>query len=262
MSQANPEAPKTVKHKVRNRIMSGLFLLVPLAVTLAVMEWLFRWMAGFLGEPIVWAMSFVVDEKILAEYGTYINVGVSAVSILGLLLLLYMVGTVGHFVMGKRLISAGEKLLLRIPIVRFVYGSTKQVMQALSMQDKAAFQSVVLVEFPRPGFKCLAFLTGYTRDARGKTWCRLFIPTTPNPTTGYFELAPIEDVLDAGMAVEDAFKMIMSGGILAPDVMDLARPLREPAPAEPPLDGDEEPADTEAPAHWRRQTPDRQTDPA
>jgi uncharacterized membrane protein len=148
---------------------------------------------------------------------TYVDIGVSVVSILILLFLLYLVGTVGQLFIGRQLIAIGERVLLRIPLVRTIYSATKQVMQAVSLPDRAAFKSVVLLEFPRPGFMALGFLTGHVQDAQGRRYCKVFIPTAPNPTTGFFEMVPAEEVKETTMTIEEGFKMIISGGIVSPD---------------------------------------------
>jgi uncharacterized membrane protein len=154
----------------------------------------------------------------------YFNILASILSILLLLLLVYLAGVITHYVIGKKLIAVSEMLLLKLPVVRTIYGATKQVMNALSLPDKAAFRSVVVVEFPRPGLKAMGFLTGHIEDSNGKKYCKVFIPTTPNPTTGFFEIVPTNEVLQTSISVEDAFKMIISGGILSPEKLIFSDP--------------------------------------
>jgi len=153
----------------------------------------------------------------------YISICVSVCSIVILLVFLYFVGAIGQFVVGKRLIKAGETLLLRIPLVRTVYTATKQVAQAVSLPDRSALKSVVLVEFFRPGFKVVAFLTGYIEDSAGKKFCKVMIPTTPNPTSGFLVVVPLNEVTETTMTIEEAFKMIISGGIVSPDTLPSAK---------------------------------------
>ena len=97
-----------------------------------------------------------------------------------------------------------------------IYSATKQIIQSFS-QDKAAFKSVVIIEFPRPGFYSLAFLTGYIQDKEGRKYCKVFIPTTPNPTTGFLEIIPAEEVRVTKISIEEGFKIIISGGIVSFD---------------------------------------------
>ncbi|HUW18605.1 MAG TPA: DUF502 domain-containing protein [Sedimentisphaerales bacterium] len=227
MDDNKPRLWKKIKNNIRNRLLSAMLIVVPFGVTLLVIRWLFLRMAALL-HPIV---SNIVPG--LAEYfftgsvpPIYLTAAVSALSVIFLLLLLYLVGAIAQFVVGKRLIAIGEMLLLKIPIVRTIYTSTKQVVKTMSLPDRTAFKSVVLLEFPRPGFRAIGFLTGQIADTAGKKFCKVFIPTTPNPTSGFFEIVPTEEVTEIAMSVEDAFKTIISGGIVSPDALVLANRSR------------------------------------
>jgi len=213
-----------LKSNLRRRLLSGILLLMPFGVTLLVMRWLFQWLAGFLRPIITYIPSKLSNVPLIESIpDIYISISVSACSIVVLLALLYLIGAIGQFVVGKRLIRAGETLLMRIPLARTIYTATKQVAQAVSLPDRTALKSVVLVEFPRPGFKAVGFLTGYIEDSSGKKFCKVMIPTTPNPTTGFFELIPVEDVIETTLTVEEAFKMIISAGILSPDLIKFSK---------------------------------------
>jgi len=213
MAEKRPSRWVRVKKNVRTRLVSGMLLLVPFGVTLLVMRWLFRWMAGFLHGPVAsLVFGLTRHPAIKSVPPTFVSVVVSVLSIIILLVLLYLVGAIGHFVTGKRLISAGETLVLRIPLMRTIYAATKQVVRAISLPDRAAFKSVVLVEFPRPGFKAVGFLTGHIHDSAGRKFCKVF------------EIVPVEEVMVTSMSTEDAFKMVISGGILSPDVIAPAPP--------------------------------------
>jgi len=213
-----------LKTNVRTRLLSAILLLMPFGVTLLVMRWLFQWLAGFL-RPLVQYIADKLSKYPFIEFipDIYISICVSVCSIVILLVLLYFVGAIGQFVVGKRLIKAGETLLLRIPLVRTVYTATKQVAQAVSLPDRSALKSVVLVEFFRPGFKVVAFLTGYIEDSTGKKFCKVMIPTTPNPTSGFLVVVPLNEVTETTMTIEEAFKMIISGGIVSPDILPPAK---------------------------------------
>ena len=212
-----------LKSNVRRRLLSGILLLMPFGVTLLVMRWLFQWVAGFIRPIITFIISRLSQVPVIeAVPDIYITVSVATLSIVVLLVLLYLVGVIGQFVIGKRLIKVGETLLMRIPLVRTIYTATKQVAQAVSLPDSAAFKSVVLVEFPRAGFWAVGFLTGYIEDSTGKKFCKVLIPTTPNPTTGFFEIIPVEEVIETTLTVEDAFKTLLSGGIVSPDHVNLS----------------------------------------
>jgi len=101
-------------------------------------------------------------------------------------------------------------------------------MEALSQPQGAAFKSVVVVDFPSPGLKAIGFLTGHVDDAAGRRYAKVLIPTTPNPTTGFLQLIPVEGVLVTSLTVEEGFKMLISGGIVSRE--DLLKPASDPHP--------------------------------
>jgi uncharacterized membrane protein len=142
---------------------------------------------------------------------------VLAISLAIFVALVYLVGLITAHVAGRRLVAFAEQTLLRVPVVRAIYGATKQVVDALSLSNRGAFKSVVLVEFPRPGMWALAFATGTVRCSDGEVLCKVFIPTSPNPTTGFFELLPCRSVRWTLLTVEQGLKMILSGGVVSPD---------------------------------------------
>ena len=213
-----------VKSNIHRRMVSGILLLIPFVVTLAVLKWLFQRMTNLL-HPVVRYVLVQTSEHPATQAipQTYISISVSALSIIAILFLIYLTGVIGRLVVGKHLLSFGESLMMRIPLVRTIYTATKQVVQAISLPDKAAFKSVVLIEFPKPGFRAVGFLAGHIKDSTGENFCKVFIPTTRNPTTGFFEIIPEQEVVETDMAVEDGFKIIISGGILSPDVILPAR---------------------------------------
>jgi uncharacterized membrane protein len=209
------------KKDLRNHFLAGVLILMPFGITLLVMRWGFTWMAGFLKPWLLKLLAHVISDPALqTNPPAYVSITTSIVSIMILLMFVYLAGVFAQKYFGKKLIFLGEWLLMKIPVLSTIYGATKQVMGAMSLPGKEAFMSVVLVEFPQPGMKALGFLTGYIEDAAGRKYCKVFIPTTPNPTTGFFEIIPVEDVLHTTFSVEEAFKMIMSGGIVAPEKLN------------------------------------------
>lgn len=206
------------RKNVSRRMVSGMLVLVPVGVTLLVMRWLFAWGAGLLRPVVKYATSNLERLNwIRALPDTYVNFYVYMLTILLLLVLLYLIGVLGQHIVGRRLITAWESLWLKIPLVRSIYGATKQVLEALSLPQGTAFKSVVVVDFPYPGLKAIGFLTGYVQDAAGRSFAKVLIPTTPNPTTGFLQLVPTEAVLITDLAIEEGFKMIISCGIVSPE---------------------------------------------
>jgi len=211
------------KKNVSRRMASGMLVLVPVGVTLLMMRWLFRWGTKQL-HPVVQSITSGLEKSqwIAAQPEWWVNFYVYLLTILLLLVLLYLIGVLGQFIVGRRVITAWESLWLRIPLARSVYGATKQVMEALSQPEGSAFKSVVVLDFPSPGLKCIGFLTGYVEDSAGRKLAKILIPTTPNPTTGFLELVPAESIFITNLTVEEGFRMLISGGIVSP--ADLLKP--------------------------------------
>lgn len=219
------------KKNVSRRMASGMLVLVPVGVTLLVMRWLFTWAASLLRPVVKYATSGL--ERLHWIQGlpdVTVEFCVSVLAILLLLALLYFIGLLGQHIIGRRVIAAWEAVWLRIPLARSVYAATKQVVEALSQPEGAALKSVVLVEFPSPGLWAVGFLTGYTEDGAGCKYAKVLIPTTPNPTTGFLEFVPAEKITLTNLAVEEAFRMIISGGIVSP--ADLFSQKGEQTPAD------------------------------
>jgi len=217
-----------VRKNISRRMASGMLVLVPVGVTLLVMRWLFNWGAGLLRPVVKYAETRLQGlHWIEALPDSWVNFYVYLLTILLLLLLLYLIGVLGQHLVGRRLIAAWESLWLKIPLARSVYGATKQVMEALSQPQGAAFKSVVVVDFPYPGLKAIGFLTGLVEDAAGHKFAKVLIPTTPNPTTGFLELVPLEAMFITHLTIEEGFRMIISGGIVSPE--NLLKPKPTPA---------------------------------
>lgn len=211
---------KRMTHSIQARLLAGVLILTPFGVAVLVMVWLFRWFTGLL-KPIVNAILTMLHKysPAVAVPQAYVTVFIWLSTTLILLMLLYLLGVVGQFVIGKKVVAASELLVLRIPLVRTIYTATKQVIKALSVPDSKAFKSVVLIEFPRAGFQSVGYLTGNIKTPDGREFSKVFIPTSPNPTTGFFELVPPNEVVETNLTIEEAFKMIISGGMVSPDVL-------------------------------------------
>ncbi len=195
----------------RNAFFSGLLLLAPLAVTLMVFFWLIEAVGGrvrplydrFLPESLA-DIPYMWD--ILAT-------GIVFILITGL-------GFLSRYFLGKYLLGVGERFLETIPGVNSVYGSVKQIVQTFSSQNRNLFTKVVLIQFPRPGMYAIAFLTNKTQgEPQVKTteevWT-LFVPTTPNPTSGFLIMVPKSEIVELDMSVGDGMKFVISGGAVVP----------------------------------------------
>lgn len=221
-------AQRTKRHirsrAIQQRMLSGILLLVPFVVTAIVVIWLFAWLKRLL-LPALKAL-FAVTE-ILPTFERLpersVRLIVSGTAILLLLFVIYAVGSIGTKVFGRRLISRFESLLKRIPLAGVLYGASRQVVETFSAGDRPAYKSVVLVDFPYPGSKAIGFLTGHMKGDDGQQYAKVFVPTTPSPVTGFLVIQPLKNVVHTGMPVEEAFKMILSGGLISPEKLPLTQ---------------------------------------
>lgn len=202
---------------IRKCLLAGLFVLTPFGLAIFVMIWIFQWITGLLKPVVGGIMAVLIRAELVSPIPPlYMNISVWIATLIIILLLLYLMGIIGQLVIGKKAIVFSEMLMLRIPLARTIYTATKQVVKTLTISDRSSFKSVVLVEFPRPGFKAIGFMTGMIETMEENKLCKIFIPTTPNPTTGFFELVHPEEVEETDLTIEEAFKMIISGGIVSP----------------------------------------------
>ncbi|MEX2472169.1 MAG: DUF502 domain-containing protein [Gemmatimonadota bacterium] len=183
---------------------SGLVVLIPLVVTVAVIRFLFGFTSGIL-LPII-------DPAV----GDWPPMWRALLSLGVLLAAIYILGEIAHHVVGRRVLGVGEAIVMRVPFVKVIYSASKQVVAAFQGRGTRAFQSVVFVEHPRPGMRAIGFVTSTTRREDGQLWSTVFIPTTPNPTTGFLQLVRDEELIRTSYSVEDGIKMVMSLGVLLP----------------------------------------------
>ncbi len=194
---------KTGGH-LKARMISGMLVLGPLVITLFILKLIFAALTAFV-LPFLRPWLDGLPEFVLV-----------AIATIAALLLIYLVGMFTTHFLGRQLIQVGEKMMMKLPIVKSVYSASKQVMDTFSNSTKAAFTATVLVSFPHPGARALGFVTGTILDPAGRKLYRIFVATTPNPTSGFLILLPEEDVTFTDISVEDGIKMIVSGGMLAP----------------------------------------------
>ena len=190
--------------RIRSRLVSGVAVLVPLFITVFILRALFGFTAGIL-LPII---DPAVDHWPPAAR--------AALSLAILLLVVFALGELATHFLGRRIISLGEAVLLKVPVVRVIYKASRQVVSAFERKERSAFRSVVLVEFPHPGLKSIGFVTSSFEKPDGSAWNTVFVPTTPNPTTGFLQILPASSVVPTQFTVEEAFRMVMSLGVLSP----------------------------------------------
>lgn len=205
MAEKTTEKKSTGLTRFRNRVISGILLLVPLFVTLVVLRFVFRIFAGYVHPLLKLTAKIDVPEPV-----------VYVVALLMTVLALYLLGLLAGRMVIRRWISVTEKALERIPLVKSIYSSTRTVVDMLSPSNRQAFKSVVQIEFPREGIHMIGFVTGTVVGSDGQKWLKVLVPTVPNPTTGFLAILPPEEVIELDISVEDGLKMVLSGGILSP----------------------------------------------
>ena len=136
-------------------------------------------------------------------------------------IMIIIIGALATGFFGRTLVRLGESIVNRLPVVRSVYGATKQIMETVMASQSDAFREVVLIEYPRRGIWAIGFVTGTTRgevqNLSSETLINVFVPTTPNPTSGFLLFFPRRDLISLDMGVEEAVKMVVSGGIVTPE---------------------------------------------
>ncbi len=135
------------------------------------------------------------------------------------ILIIYTTGVFASNILGTQLVNAWDRLLGRIPIVKSIYTSSKKVIQVFSQEGRSNFRRAVFIEFPKEGCYSIAFVTNLVESTSGKKYHTVFVPTSPNPTSGYVLILEDSRVYSAAFGVEEAMKIIMSGGMVAPDVI-------------------------------------------
>jgi uncharacterized membrane protein len=192
-----------MRHRLRNYLIAGVLVMLPVAVTVFVLRAVFRLLDSLLA-------------PLFSAFGIHIP-GLGLVSGVALIL---VAGAMASNVVGHRLVRGFDGLMLRIPFARTIYSATKQLSDTLLHQNRLALREAVLVEWPGKGLYTVGFVTGESRgeirDAVGERVVNIFIMTTPNPTTGFVCMVPESQVRRLQMSVEDALKLVVSGGIVTP----------------------------------------------
>ncbi len=196
--------------RMRAYFFAGILIIAPISITFY-LAWLF---IGF------------VDDKVTpllpAKYNpeTYLPFALPGLGLLILVLFLMLIGALTAGFMGKIWTRFSEQMLARMPVIRNIYSALKQILETVLADHSAAFREAVLVEYPRRGIWAIAFITGRTKgevqNMTEEECINIFLPTTPNPTSGFLLFVPKKDLIPLSMTVEEAIKMVISGGIITP----------------------------------------------
>jgi uncharacterized membrane protein len=214
------------KSPIRRYFITGLVVWVPLVITV----WVLTLLVGTMDQTLLLLPAALRPEHWLGIY-------IPGMGVVLTVLVVFLTGLFTANIIGQRLVRIGERLLARIPIVNSIYNGVKQVSDTLFSPGGQAFRKAVLVQWPSPGMWTIAFLTGtpggdVVNHLQGD-YVSIYVPTTPNPTGGYFVMVPRSAVIELDMSIDEALKYIVSMGVVAPGYgrrSPRLAPKREPAP--------------------------------
>jgi uncharacterized membrane protein len=206
--QKPAEAPRWDRFigQLRRHFLTGLLVVTPAALAGWILYKLLAWMDGLLWSQI--------------RFGWVRPEGIPGVGLVTVVLLILLVGVVVNNYIGRRFYQVGDRLLARIPLFNKIYLAIKQIGESLLSRETSVFRAVGLIQYPREGLWCIVFLTEVPGkeilDITGDAMRCVFLPTTPNPTSGFLLMVPEKDIVRLSMTVEDGLKMVISGGAFVP----------------------------------------------
>jgi len=199
--------------ELKKVFFAGILVSLPLAFTLFLLKFLFVYIDNLLSPlftEILIGMGYTIDSSFR----------IPGLGIVGIIVVIFLIGLFTRNIIGKTFIRLYEAVLVRIPILKNIYVGAKQVIETFGNSMGGSFNKVVMIEYPRKDVYALAFITSEAKGEvvrhAGQEMVNVFLPTTPNPTSGFFLLIPKEEIIELEMSVEDGVKMIISGGLVTP----------------------------------------------
>ena len=190
----------SITQNFRSKLFTGVATLLPLYLTFFVIKFL-----------------FVTLEEMSDPLLKRFNLDIPGLGIILTVLLIYILGFLVTNFLGRKIFNLGERIVKKVPIVNMIYTTLKQITDTFTKGSTDAFEGAVYIQYPRQGLWTMAFISGESKTKDGVPYYHLFVPTTPNPTSGFFLMIPQADTVATGMSVEDGLKTIISGGLLAPE---------------------------------------------
>ncbi|MBA7510366.1 hypothetical protein ES705_02349 [subsurface metagenome] len=190
---------------IERQFFAGLAVLLPIGLTLYIVWTLFNFVSKSVA-PLLIRIPLLQEMPVIA---------IRVIGVLITFVIIWIIGLVATNIVGRKILKLPEVLLLKAPVVNRIYQTIRQIIQTIIV-SKTALRQVVLVEYPRKGVYTIAFVTNVYEE-KGKKNVSLFIPTTPNPTSGFFVIVPEEEVIPLKMTVEEAMKLVVSAGIITPE---------------------------------------------
>ncbi|MBI2880796.1 MAG: DUF502 domain-containing protein [Candidatus Tectomicrobia bacterium] len=201
---------KALRYHFRTVIIAGLLVVIPIWITFMLLQFLAVRLDGVLGPHI---------SRIFRFLG-YQAKDIPGVGIVVMVVAIYFVGLFARNFFGRQIFSLADRILGKVPFVRTVYVASKQLLETIALQQKNGFKRCVLIEYPRPGIYALGFVTseakGEIQAQTRETVINVFVPTTPNPTSGLLIFVPREQIIPLEMSIEDGIKYVVAGGLIVP----------------------------------------------
>jgi len=211
--------------RLRSNFLAGLIIVAPIGLTIwliwTVVGWVDSWVWPFI--PDAYQPTALLNALLGREGAEMIVVNVRGVGVVIFLLFTVLVGWIGKGLIGRSFLGIGERIVDRTPVVRSIYNAAKQIAETVFSQRETSFDKACLVEYPRRGIWAIAFISINAKgeiDAKlndGEPFVTVFLPTTPNPTSGFLLFLPKRDVQPLDMSVEDAAKLVISAGLVYPN---------------------------------------------
>lgn len=221
--------------RLRGNFLAGLIIVAPIGMTIwliwTVVGWVDSWVWPFI--PDAYQPTALLNGLLGLEGDNQIEVNVRGVGVVIFLIFTILVGWVGKGLIGRSFLGIGERFVDRMPVVRSIYNAVKQIAETVFSQRETSFDKACIVEYPRRGIWAIAFISTNAKgeiDAKlndGEAFVTVFLPTTPNPTSGFLLFLPQRDVQPLDMTVEDAAKLVISAGLVYPngkDAVQIANP--------------------------------------
>ncbi|MGI9508170.1 MAG: DUF502 domain-containing protein [Geminicoccaceae bacterium] len=222
-----PPSKPSLLSRLRNYFFTGVIVTAPIAITIFLVWQFITFLDSYVGR--------FVPTRYNPE--NYLPFGLPGIGLIVMLAFLTLIGFLAAGFAGRTLVRTGEHILSRMPVVRSVYGTLKQIFETVLNSSSRSFREVVLVEYPRRGIGAIGFVTGPTQgevqERTDEDLVNIFLPTTPNPTSGFLLFVPRKDLIHLDMTVEEGIKLVISGGIVTPkSQFEEERPHFRGAPAQ------------------------------
>jgi uncharacterized membrane protein len=220
------ETPARGRHfqaNFQSNLIAGLLTITPLIIVWLVFDFFLTTLSRW-GAPLATQLTAFLDERVPSLKPVLDDPTVrAAIAVIVALLALYSIGAIASRVLGQRLIHLAERIITRIPLVETIYNAAKKLVDVLRQKPGANTQRVVLIDFPSPGLKAIGFVMRTFRDAQtGQELAAVYVPTAPNPTSGYLQVLPLANLTPTALQADEAMTMILSGGAVTPDHVSIA----------------------------------------